>query len=64
MSTSTGVNERGSRGIREQEERGNGTVGTNTGMEDQPPCEDNDEYAKMRGVGKNETPKEEMMDEN
>jgi hypothetical protein len=22
---------------------GNGTVGTNTGMEDQPPCEDNDE---------------------
>jgi len=43
VSTSTGVNERGSRGIREQEERGNETVGTNTGMEDQPPYEDNDE---------------------
>jgi hypothetical protein len=37
------VNERGSRGIREQEERGNETVDTNTGMEDQPPYEDNDE---------------------
>ena len=55
--------ERGSRGIREQE-KGGGTVDTNTGMEDQPPCGDDDESAKMRGVGKNETPKEEMMDEN
>jgi hypothetical protein len=44
--------------------RGGGKVGTNTGMEDQPPGGEDDEWAKMRGVGKNETPKEEMKDEN
>ena len=48
----------------ESANRGGGKEGTNTGMEDQPPGGEEDEWEEMSGVVKNETPTEEMKDEN